>query len=59
MTESVAYECTCPSDKKCVAGCPEVLLHVGPHVPMVAVIDIVVKGPHATKGGKGKTSSLR
>ena len=58
MAESVAYGSTCPSDEKCVAGWPEVLLHVGPHVPMVAGVDIVVKFPQATKGGRDKPSSL-
>ena len=58
MIESAPYGSTCPSDVKCVARWPEVLLHVGPHVPMVAGIDIVVKGPHATKGDKGKPRSL-
>ena len=33
------------SDEKCVARWPEVLLLVGPHVPMVAGVDIVVKCP--------------
>ena len=34
----------------------EVLMHVGTHVLMVLGVDIVFKGPHATKGGRGKTS---
>ena len=58
MDESVAYGSTCPSDDKCVARWREVLLHVGPHIPMVTGVDIVVKCPHENKGGKSKPSSI-
>ena len=46
------------SDDICVARWPKVLLHVGSYVQMVVGVDIAVKDPHATKGGRGKPSYM-